>query len=70
MLIDLVREDVRALTRPSRSAGTPHEAVVQLIAGGVLGLILWWVDGPLKLSVDEVDALFRRLAMPALKAIA
>ena len=50
-------------------AATPHEGVVQLIAGGLLGLVLWWVDGPMKLSVEEVDALFRRLAIPAVKAM-
>jgi hypothetical protein len=33
------------------------------------GLILRWVDGPARLSSEEVDALFRRLAMPALKAM-
>jgi hypothetical protein len=27
------------------------------------------VDGPARLSIEEVDALFRRLAMPALKAM-
>ena len=69
MLVDLVREDVRVLAPPKAAAGRPIEAVTHLIAGGLFGLILWWVDGPAKLSVDDVDTLFRRLAMPALKAI-
>ena len=70
MLVDLVREDVKAVA-PAKAAtgGTPHEAVAQLIAGGLFGLVLWWVDGPARLSVEDVDALFRRLAMPALKAL-
>ncbi len=71
MLVDLVREDVKAVA-PAKAAamgGTPHEAVAQLIAGGLFGLVLWWVDGPAKLSVENVDALFRRLAMQALKGI-
>ena len=67
MLVDLVREDVKAVA--AATGGLPHEAVAQLIAGGLFGLVLWWVDGPAKLSVEDVDALFRRLAMPALKAI-
>ena len=72
MLVDLVRDDVKAVAAANAAAtgGMPHEAVAQLIAGGLFGLVLWWVDGPAKLSVEGVDALFRRLAMPALKAIA
>lgn len=70
MLVDLVREDVKAAA-PVKAAtgGLPHEAVAQVIAGGLFGLVLWWVDGPAKLSVEDVDALFRRLAVPALKAL-
>ena len=55
MLIDLVRDDVKTLVPPKAGGATPHEAVVQLIAGGLFGLVLWWVDGPMKLSVEEVD---------------
>jgi hypothetical protein len=69
MLVDLVREDVKAMLPSKPMEGAPHEAVARLIAGGVFGLILWWVDGPARLTVEEVDALFRRMAMPALKAI-
>jgi AcrR family transcriptional regulator len=69
MLVDLVREDVRALMAPNGRGATPHEGVVQLVAGGLFGLVLWWVDGPMKLPVEEVDALFRRLALPAVKAM-
>jgi AcrR family transcriptional regulator len=69
MLVDLVREDIKAVI-PQRAGGaTPYDAVVQLIAGGLFGLVLWWVDGQMKVSVEEVDALFRRLAIPAVKAI-
>lgn len=69
MLVDLVREDVRALAPLKTPGGMPSEAVAQLIAGGLFGLILWWVDGPARLSVDDVEALFHRMAMPALKAM-
>ena len=68
MLVDLVREDIKALMPQRVNGGTPHEAVVQLIAGGLFGLVLWWVDGRMKLTIEEVDALFRRLAIPAVKA--
>ena len=69
MLIDLVREDVKALVPSKPAGGIPHEGVAQLIAGGLFGLILWWVDGPAKMTAEEVDALFRRMAMPAVQAL-
>lgn len=69
MLVDLVRDDIKALIPQKAEAATPRDAVVHLIAGGLFGLVLWWVDGPMKMSVEEMDALFRRLAMPAVKAI-
>jgi AcrR family transcriptional regulator len=69
MLVDLVREDIKAMLPRSAGNATPIEAVVQLVAGGLFGLVLWWVDGRMQLSIEEVDALFRRLALPAVKAI-
>jgi hypothetical protein len=42
--------------------------MVQFIAGGLFGLLKWWLDGKMPLSVEEVNALFRRVAVPALKA--
>jgi hypothetical protein len=32
--------------------------------------MMWWLGGKRRLSVEEVDTLFRRLAIPALKAAA
>lgn len=68
MLMDLVRDDLKAMA-PGRDAGsTPTEAVVQFVAGGLFGLLMWWVDGKMRLSVEEVNTLFRRLALPATKS--
>lgn len=69
LLVKVVREDVREAAQGSRRP-VPEEAIVQFIAGGLFGLIMWWLGGKKRLSVDEVEALFRRLAVPALKAAA
>ena len=69
MLIDLVREEVKALS-PKGDSSTPTETITQYIAGGLFGVVIWWVDGRMRLSVEDVDALFRRLTIPALKATA
>jgi hypothetical protein len=45
----------------------PAEALVQFVAGGLFGLLGCWLNGKTRLSVEEVNALFRRLAIPALK---
>jgi AcrR family transcriptional regulator len=69
MLVDLVREDLRDLIHESSNGAARREGVVHLIAGGLFGLVLWWVDGPMKLDVEQMDALFRRFALPAIKSI-
>lgn len=66
MVVDLVREDVKAMATSDRAI--PTEALVQFIAGGLFGLLMCWLDGKMRLSVEEVDALCRRLAIPAVKA--
>ena len=69
LIVDLVRDDVKATTRSGTSA-VVIDAVAQFVAGGLLGLLIWWLNGRPRLSVAEVDALFRKLARPALRAMA
>jgi AcrR family transcriptional regulator len=68
LLVDLVREDVKQTVARAENAAVPSEAVVHFIAGGLFGLLMWWLEGRPRLSVGEVNALFRRLAIPAFKA--
>jgi hypothetical protein len=30
---------------------------------------MWWSDGKMRLSMEDVNALLRRLAIPAVKAV-
>ena len=66
LLVKVVRDDVKAMMPKGGQA--PEEAVVQFIAGGLFGLIIWWMGSRKRLSVEEIDEIFRRLAIPALKA--
>ena len=70
LLVDLVRDDVKTTVARAESTAVPAEALVQFIAGALFGLLMWWIDGKMRLSVAEVNALFRKLAIPALKAAA
>jgi AcrR family transcriptional regulator len=68
IIVDLVRDDLTAVVgRPSEKSATT-EAVVQFVTGGFFGLAMLWAAGKLPLSVEEVNTLFRRLAMPGVKA--
>jgi len=68
LLVDLVRDDAKAMVSRGSSNSIPTEAVVQFVAGGLFGLLGWWLDGKMRLSVEELNTLFRQFAIPAMKA--
>ena len=68
MLIDLVREDVKAMVGSGDALTPAVEAVSQFIGGGLFGLLVWWTTGSMRMPVDDVNAVFRRLAIPCIKA--
>jgi AcrR family transcriptional regulator len=69
IVLDLVREDVEAVV-PDGAGPATAEAAVQFIAGGLFGLLTWWLETRARPRAEEMDALFRRLATPALEATA
>ena len=70
MLVDLVRDEVKLMLPSSDAAATPVEAMSQFIGGGLFGLLIWWGNGKMRMPIEEVDTVFRRLAIPAVKAAA
>jgi AcrR family transcriptional regulator len=66
--VDLVREEVRALWPAGATTPALLDAVVQSVAGALFGLLAWWIDGKRRVSVDEVSALFRGMALSAVRA--
>jgi AcrR family transcriptional regulator len=68
LVVDLVREDVRQAAAQTARNAVPAEGLVQFLAGALFGLLMWWLDGKTRLSVTDVNALFRRLAIPVMKA--
>jgi hypothetical protein len=44
----------------------PREFVVQFIVGAYMSVLTWWLDGGTKLSPQQMDAMFRRLATDGL----
>jgi AcrR family transcriptional regulator len=68
ILLDLVRDDVKATVSRGHANSVPAEALAQFITGALFGLLMWWLNGKMRLSVEEVNTLFRQLAIPVLKA--
>lgn len=68
ILMELVREDLKLMSPRGGSGSLPAEAAVPYIAAGLWGLLSWWLHAKTRLSVEEVDAVFRRLAIPSVKA--
>jgi len=68
ILVELVRDDIRAMLPRGSSASASAEAVVQFAAGALFGLLMWWLEARTRPDVEEVDALFRRLVLPAMAA--
>jgi len=66
MLLELTRDELGAAGLGDATPQT--EAMAHYLAGGLFGLLSWWADGKNKLSATEVEATFRRLAVPAVKA--
>ena len=68
LTIDLVRDDLKAMASRVDGACAPNSAVAEFIAGGLFGMLMWWLNGKARLSVEDLDGLFRRFAVAAAKA--
>jgi AcrR family transcriptional regulator len=68
LLVELIREDVKQTVVRAEHTPVHTEALVHFITGALVGVLMWWLDGRMRLSVNEVNAYFRKLALPALKA--
>lgn len=68
LLVELVKEEVKAMLPRTAAGAKSAEPIAQFVAGGLFGLLMWWLEGRARPSVEEVNALFRRLAIPALTA--
>jgi len=68
LLVDLIRDDVKAAVPRADGHAVPREALVQFLAGALSGLLMWWLQEKKPLSVKAMNELFRRLAIPAITA--
>ena len=70
ILLDLVREDVKAVFAKEENSSVPTDALVRFIAGAFFGVLIWWLEGERNLSAREITAIFRKLTVPVVTAAA
>jgi AcrR family transcriptional regulator len=69
MLAELIREDVEARAARKKPDASQVEAAVQFVAGGLLGLLVTWLNEMTRVPAAELDDRFRRMAIPAVEAM-
>ena len=64
-----MRQELRRAQPEGRADAVPRDAMVQFTVDALLSILLWWFEHNPKLSPAEADAIFRRLALPALAGV-
>ena len=68
LLADLVRRDLAAMAPPEEGGPVPRSALVHFVVGALIAMLTWWTERNCDLPPASVDAMFRRLTIPALAA--
>lgn len=64
VLAHLVGNDLATRRPMEQIPEVPREALIACVVGAIMSLLTWWVDAKEEYSVDQLDAMFRRM-MPA-----
>lgn len=70
LLIELVRQELSEIVPREVRQAIPHSALVQFVVGSLMSILTWWLDDKSNLEPSQVDAIFRRLTIPAIEAAA
>ena len=68
LLAELVQRDLADLLPTAVANDVPASALVQFTVGALMSILIWWVERETKFTPAQVDALFRRLTIPAIEA--
>jgi AcrR family transcriptional regulator len=66
ILSDLVRDELHASAGKKPNSAIPRELVVHHVIGAYMAVLTWWLDGGAKLPPQQMDTMFRRLAIEGL----
>jgi hypothetical protein len=65
MLLELVKEDLAR----AGAGGLPRDSVAHYLAGGLMELLTWWLEGNSSVAPDVVESMFYRMSASALQAL-
>lgn len=68
LVTEVIRHELRRAQAEDHSNEIPRDAVVQFTTDALFSVLIWWFECSPKLSPAKVDAIFRRLTLPALAA--
>jgi hypothetical protein len=68
LFTQLVREELSELLTRSAQDDIPRSALIQFVAGSLMSILTWWLEGGSDLKPAQVDTIFRRLTIPAIEA--
>lgn len=63
ILADLVRQDLASVEGHKSAGAIPKELVVQHIVGAFVSVMTWWLDNGATLPAEQMDEMFRALAL-------
>ncbi len=68
MLIQLIKDQAKPLFKKRSSADNSFELFVYFLGTGFLSVMTWWLNQKNPVSPEQVDSLFRQMALPILGA--
>ena len=68
ILVQLMKEEARALFKPRASSEVPFELFLHFLGATFMSVLTWWFNFRRPLSPKEINALFRDLVIPTLAA--
>lgn len=68
-LSDELRDHLARLTLRGAAPDIPLEVAVTYLVSALLALMTWWLDHDMPYPPEQIDAMFRGLALPGLAAV-
>jgi hypothetical protein len=65
----MIEQTLTSASKGKHPPSIPLPVVASYLAGAFLNLLKWWVKAGMTYSPEEMDAIFRRLALPGVLAI-
>lgn len=69
MISDLAGEEISALLPEAAPLAVPQSAVIEFAVNTLWILLVWWMDGNMPCSAEELDGIFHRLTLSGLNGL-